>query len=1183
MYSQISQATKAPVVDKLKSLSLPPLTELIQVPTSETRISNDHYIPDFTIDDTPDPLNTEEKIDLASESEITRCILQWWVSQENRLNTIANRIQSFYQPNSIHYGFHLAMYVETQVYPHLQSQCPEIANHIIQIVRVNASYYIAFFLWKHFEVDIQEAYIECSYDKQKWLQLLDLNSQVWSDLYHPLVAENLRHLIDRQIKPSNYDVHKLVAYRAQPCRLEDPLLVHYDRTFLEDLPIDDTATNNVVELELLKRYLKIQAIGPLPHLSIPPQFNPTGVIQRLLRAYSLSNEIASLYQSTSSKDHIINLNRVRSGLCIGCGSPQQPVYCDHPSATISYFNAKIYFRCWLANQPQVLLDLSPKLTSEEQSLSKRLKEKELCQKLKTAATDRWNSYTEAKKYTHIPDYNLTPSMIDLKHQWHNIHCGDPTFSRQFLQESEFHISRPILAVHSGMNTGKTEQLIRYIKRLLLEGQISRFLYVSPRCSFANSVCQRLVEAGIPIQNYLDCGYKDNINDHNFVMISTESMYKAASRDRDLVIIDEVDTVLFQMLSPHHRDNLKTNQKVFETHIKEAKRLIILDANITSTALAFLQKLRPLDNIELIYNAYQPRRGWRAGVYKEAAWLSQIKDALATKENIVIVTSSEAYGETKILTMLIDKEKGCGLSREQIGWYHGSGDDLKDELKDVNSSWIKYRVVMYTSTINVGIDFNIPHFHSLFVYGSSQSVCIEEIQQMMGRIRSTKGNNNRIYCFIRDNRGQYIVDKAEIKAFIVRAHQLADEDASLDHFVTIGESDPVLQGTPHRNLLSVLKKATTVEVAYKHGFVLEDTCWNDLAVDYFLRINRSRAQYTERFLNMIEAQGIDLIDYRDEHPSQSEKQVACETSVLASYAREDRTDYFTRLSREADPTPQTRDNVETRIKNGEARSVDHDRSLVWRWKSRILPEYWDQIRGDMIDGHQRLTPQQLNRLQIIKSQDPRVGWHGYRRKAERSTIVGEHDELLLKANEAVCRLLEISSVTHYNQQELKAFRAERWDLKTIDPRNAQLGEIETQIEYLRLEQEGWSAISEPYPPCRRSLLRFDNRIIKDKIQDWTQAYVLLNASANMGLSAPKNLQSVTRLLKDWLSSIYGLQWMQTHTEPRLHGKRERIYTYLCKGNVFEVYNWLKPTNIRVETPTISSQLGKINLQHRYNPH
>ena len=1167
------------VLQKLKNIELP---ELSIVGLLDTQVKSNRLC-EVGIRDPVSQIQgcCEHKVDPPREIEIIGHVSGWWISQSSHFHITTSQIESLYPPGSTDYGHHLGAYVEQHIYPRILDKCPELATRIIECVRCNASYYVASFLWRSLKPQIEAAYIQCHHERRNWLQTVESNCRIWSETYHPYVEKIFKAIVHQQVDGIKVPSVARSTHRSSQ---DDALLLPYRRNSEFTSQSDDRAHNlptlHTIDpirwshlVGQLQLYLKLQILGPQSGIIVAPDFDPAPVIQHLLYRQASRSEIASHYQVVKSKPQAVDLDRFQAGTCLNCSSAP----CSQPSATLSYWHGKIYFRCWAAPTPHLLLDLNSKLSTAEKAIAKQYRQHNLRQSLREEAQTEWNSYKEARKYCEVPDYNLTPSIIAIKERWRRIHCSDPDFTSKFLQESEFHTDHPILAIHSGMNTGKTEQLIRYIKRLLLEGLITRFIYVSPRCSFANSVCQRLVEAGIPIKNYLDCDHQNRINDHDFVMISTESMYKAASRD--LVIIDEVDTVLFQMLSPHHRDHLKTNQKVFETHIKEAKRLIILDANITSTALRFLQKLRPRDSIELVRNGYRPRQGWQAGLYQEAAWLLHLKQAIARRENVAIVTSSESYGETKLLTMLLDRKNGCGLSREQIGWYHGSGDDLKEELKNVNSTWIRYRVVMFTSTINVGIDFNVPHFHSLFVYGNNQSVCVEEIRQMMGRIRSTQRNNNRIYCFIRDNRGQYILNKEEIKAFIVKVHELADQDTSLDHYITYSVQDPdvdvsnsSIHRTTRKNLLSTLRHATTVEVAYKHGFTLEDTCWNDLAVEYLVRINRSKAQYTERFINMLEDQGIEVTDHRNFESTEEQKAIGYKVQMLANDARDDRQGYFTRLAREPEPTPEIREEVEQRIKNGEARGIDHDHLLVWRWKSRILPEYHSQIVGSMIDGPQRLTPHQLSRLQILKSQNLRIGWHSYWRQAERSTIVTLHDELILKANRAVCKILEVSSLTHYDQKELDTLRAGKWDSRQIDPEKASLGEMETQLEYLRFEREGWPTVEQfsvvDHPKCRRSFLYFEHRVVKDKLKEWIDLYTLLNGSADLGLSAPKTLDRVTGLVKAWFIAVYGFQWQQTATKPRINGEQnQRVYKYLCRGSVFQIYNWLRPTNLHCELPQI----------------
>ena len=119
---------------------------------------------------------------------------------------------------------------------------------------------------------------------------------------------------------------------------------------------------------------------------------------------------------------------------------------------------------------------------------------------------------------------------------------------------------------------------------------------------------------------------------------------------------------------------------------------------------------------------------------EADWYQQIRMALQSGKNIAIANGSSELG-VKYLMHFLTQE--CGIPEEQIRFYHGKGDDYPEELRDVNSSWTQFRVLMYTSTINVGVDFVREHYDVMFVYLTNQSVHAREMKQMMGRVRKLR--------------------------------------------------------------------------------------------------------------------------------------------------------------------------------------------------------------------------------------------------------------------------------------------------------------------------------------------------------------------------------------------------------------------------------------------------------------
>jgi hypothetical protein len=74
------------------------------------------------------------------------------------------------------------------------------------------------------------------------------------------------------------------------------------------------------------------------------------------------------------------------------------------------------------------------------------------------------------------------------------------------------------------------------------------------------------------------------------------------------------------------------------------------------------------------------------------------------------------------------------------------DKLKNELEDVNSFWVQFQVVLYSPTIESGVDFNVPHFDKIYgIIRNGFLTCSQRaFLQMVGRIRTIKDHD--ILCY-----------------------------------------------------------------------------------------------------------------------------------------------------------------------------------------------------------------------------------------------------------------------------------------------------------------------------------------------------------------------------------------------------------------------------------------------------
>lgn len=324
-----------------------------------------------------------------------------------------------------------------------------------------------------------------------------------------------------------------------------------------------------------------------------------------------------------------------------------------------------------------------------------------------------------------------------------------TYSERFVQPYPIK-EYDTLVVHSHMGTGKTAQLTGTASHKItsLVKDYARILVLSARRTYAAFVFAEFQREGhTDFQNYLDV--KGRLSGHARLVLQMESLHRLAEdyTPYNLVIMDESESLLAQMHSVgthglHHRDNYEILQRV----VHEADKVIALDAFLTNRTLDFLEILRAGRPAILIKNQYQPydRHATECVTLSGANIMpnvrkmhSQILEHARGGRRIVYICSSKEKG----YTMLEELEK-AGISVI----FH-CGDDTrekKDLLLDVRAAWREYQVVIYTSTITVGVSYSdIPEeveFDELYLYASAGCALPRDIAQALLRVRKIKTNH-----------------------------------------------------------------------------------------------------------------------------------------------------------------------------------------------------------------------------------------------------------------------------------------------------------------------------------------------------------------------------------------------------------------------------------------------------------
>lgn len=71
---------------------------------------------------------------------------------------------------------------------------------------------------------------------------------------------------------------------------------------------------------------------------------------------------------------------------------------------------------------------------------------------------------------------------------------------------------------------------------------------------------------------------------------------------------------------------------------------------------------------------------------------------------------------------------CNIQDQKRFYFGDEGDDVLDEVCDVDRVWRSFRVLVTSPVITVGVNFDArpPHYHSLFIWGSAHSCTSRDI-------------------------------------------------------------------------------------------------------------------------------------------------------------------------------------------------------------------------------------------------------------------------------------------------------------------------------------------------------------------------------------------------------------------------------------------------------------------------
>lgn len=297
------------------------------------------------------------------------------------------------------------------------------------------------------------------------------------------------------------------------------------------------------------------------------------------------------------------------------------------------------------------------------------------------------------------------------------------------------MDKHMIAVQSEKGTGKTSNLLETLfeKKGYIDKDTS-VLFVSSRRTFGIKLAGDIKQYGFKL--YSDI--KEYYISHKRVICQIDSIMRLDREKYDLVVIDECESLARYMTSSHFTKNPKCSIIVsaFKMRVKDGDKVYILDADLSDRCLNFYKNITRVreEDYQLIVNDYKPYQEYTIKYMCYEDWLVKVICDVRANKKLVIPMASN--GKAKDLYTKIRNdypEKRVLLIHKET-----SDDDKLEKLVNVNDTWNKYDVLIYTPSVCMGVSFDLPdYFDTIYAYGCHMSLGAQEFCQMLHRVRSPK--------------------------------------------------------------------------------------------------------------------------------------------------------------------------------------------------------------------------------------------------------------------------------------------------------------------------------------------------------------------------------------------------------------------------------------------------------------
>ena len=313
--------------------------------------------------------------------------------------------------------------------------------------------------------------------------------------------------------------------------------------------------------------------------------------------------------------------------------------------------------------------------------------------------------------------------------------------------SKYHLDNKIIAIKSPYGSGKTQILSKLFDEYYKD---KRILFITSRVTLSYSILQSFPE----FTHYQD-NIKCDFTQCDKLIIQLDSLHKLNKTPitnflnsncingqlkdyinnipdlkYDIIALDECESLLNHL--SFSQLNTQNIYNILKTLCDNTDKIIALDGDFSDRSYTFLSSIsnsvsmvKPI----VIENIYRHPPKDFVFTNNRATFDDNIANDLEQKLNIVIISLTQK-----------DSEEYYKLYKDTYKTIiHNSLQNDKKQLININEYWKSARLLIYTSTIEAGCDFNIEWFDKCYIIISDKTASPRSLMQMIHRVRNYKSN------------------------------------------------------------------------------------------------------------------------------------------------------------------------------------------------------------------------------------------------------------------------------------------------------------------------------------------------------------------------------------------------------------------------------------------------------------